>query len=33
MLAALSVVLMAGGMNGSVAAPMKRVRDWQWEHT
>src|SRR5262249_32000755 len=33
MLAALTFVLLAGGMNGSFAAPMKRVRDWEWEHT
>jgi L-rhamnose-H+ transport protein len=26
------LVLLAGGMNGSFAAPMKRVRGWQWEH-
>ncbi len=32
MLAALSLVLTAGGMNGSFAAPMKRIRGWQWEH-
>jgi L-rhamnose-H+ transport protein len=33
MLAALILVLLAGGMNGSFAAPMKRVRGWEWEHT
>lgn len=33
MLGALMLVLLAGGMNGSFAAPMKRVRGWQWEHT
>jgi len=31
--AALMVVVLAGGMNGSFAAPMSRVRGWQWEHT
>jgi L-rhamnose-H+ transport protein len=25
-------VAIAGGMNGSFAAPMNRVRGWQWEH-
>lgn len=33
MLAALMLILLAGGMNGSFAAPMKRVRGWEWEHT
>jgi len=33
MLAALTLILLAGGMNGSFAAPMKRVRGWEWEHT
>ena len=33
MFAALMLVLLAGGMNGSFAVPMKRVRGWQWEHT
>jgi len=33
MLAALMLVLLAGGMNGSFAVPMKRVRGWEWEHT
>jgi L-rhamnose-H+ transport protein len=33
MLRALMVILLAGGMNGSFAAPMKRVRGWEWEHT
>jgi L-rhamnose-H+ transport protein len=33
MLAALALVLMAGGMNGSFATPMKRVYGWEWEHT
>lgn len=33
MLTAVSLVLTAGGMNGSFATPMKRVRGWQWEHT
>jgi L-rhamnose-H+ transport protein len=33
MLMALMLVLLAGGMNGSFAVPMKRVRGWQWEHT
>lgn len=32
MFLALMLVLLAGGMNGSFAAPMKRVRGWQWEH-
>jgi L-rhamnose-H+ transport protein len=32
MLAALTLILLAGGMNGSFAAPMKRVRSWEWEH-
>jgi L-rhamnose-H+ transport protein len=32
MLLALLLVLLAGGMNGSFAAPMKRVRGWEWEH-
>ena len=32
MLAALMLVLLAGGMNGSFATPMKRVRGWEWEH-
>ena len=33
MFVALMLVLLAGGMNGSFAVPMKRVRGWQWEHT
>jgi len=33
MLRALALVLFAGGMNGSFATPMKRVRGWEWEHT
>jgi L-rhamnose-H+ transport protein len=33
MLRALALVLLAGGMNGSFATPMKRVRGWEWEHT
>lgn len=33
MLAALMLVLLAGAMNGSFAAPMKRVSGWEWEHT
>jgi L-rhamnose-H+ transport protein len=33
MFAALLLVLLAGGMNGSFAVPMKRVRGWEWEHT
>lgn len=33
MLGALTLILLAGGMNGSFAAPMKRVRGWDWEHT
>lgn len=33
MLRALVLVLLAGGMNGSFATPMKRVRGWEWEHT
>ena len=33
MLRALTLVLLAGGMNGSFGAPMKRVRGWEWEHT
>lgn len=33
MLAALMLVLLAGGMNGSFATPMKRVRGWEWENT
>ncbi|MBV8050054.1 MAG: hypothetical protein JOZ80_02625 [Acidobacteriaceae bacterium] len=33
MLQALALVLAAGGMNGSFATPMKRVRGWEWEHT
>ena len=32
MLAALMLILLAGGMNGSFATPMKRVRGWEWEH-
>lgn len=32
-LVALMLVLLAGGMNGSFAVPMKRVCGWQWEHT
>lgn len=31
MIAALLLVLLAGGMNGSFATPMKRVRGWHWE--
>jgi len=31
--AALMLVLLAGGMNGSFATPMKRVRGWEWENT
>ena len=27
------LLLLAGGMNGSFALPMKYVRDWRWEHT
>ncbi len=27
------LVLLAGGMNGSFAVPMKHTRGWQWEHT
>jgi L-rhamnose-H+ transport protein len=33
MFAALMLILLAGGMNGSFAMPMKRVRGWDWEHT
>jgi L-rhamnose-H+ transport protein len=33
MLAALMTIVFAGVMNGSFAAPMSRVRGWQWEHT
>lgn len=33
MLAALMLLLLAGGMNGSFATPMKRVRGWEWENT
>jgi L-rhamnose-H+ transport protein len=33
MLAALILLLLAGGMNGSFATPMKRVRGWEWENT
>lgn len=32
MLGALLLVLLAGGMNGSFATPMKRVRGWEWEN-
>jgi L-rhamnose-H+ transport protein len=32
-IAALMIVIFAGGMNGSFAAPMSRIRGWQWEHT
>lgn len=32
MFAALMLVLLAGGMNGSFAVPMKYLRGWQWEH-
>lgn len=32
MFLALMLVLLAGGMSGSFAAPMNRVRGWQWEH-
>lgn len=32
-IAALMIVVLAGGMNGSFAAPMSRVHGWQWEHT
>jgi L-rhamnose-H+ transport protein len=31
-LAALVMVILAGSMNGSFAAPMSRIRGWQWEH-
>ncbi len=33
MMVALTLVLLAGGMNGSFAVPMKYVRGWGWEHT
>ena len=33
MFATLMLLLLAGGMNGSFAVPMKYVRGWQWEHT
>lgn len=33
MLMALMLIVLAGGMNGSFAAPMKYVRSWKWEHT
>jgi len=33
MLAALTLIVLAGGMNGSFATPMKRIRGWEWEHT
>src|SRR5262250_1908211 len=33
MFSSLSLLLLAGGMNGSFAVPMKRVRGWDWEHT
>lgn len=33
MIAALLLVLLAGGMNGSFATPMKRVRGWHCENT
>ena len=33
MLEALLLVLLAGGMNGSFATPMKKVRGWEWENT
>src|SRR5579862_1580847 len=29
----LVVVILAGVLNGSFAAPMKRVTGWQWENT
>lgn len=32
MLRSLSLILLAGAMNGSFATPMKRVRGWEWEH-
>jgi len=32
MLTPLMLVLLAGGMNGSFAVPMKRVRRWEWEN-
>lgn len=31
--AALLLIVLAGGMNGSFTVPMKRVRGWEWEHT
>ena len=33
MIIALTLILLAGGMNGSFATPMKRVRGWEWENT
>jgi L-rhamnose-H+ transport protein len=33
MFGSLLLLLLAGGMNGSFAVPMKYVRGWQWEHT
>jgi L-rhamnose-H+ transport protein len=33
MLAVLMLLLLAGGMNGSFAIPLKRVRSWKWENT
>jgi L-rhamnose-H+ transport protein len=33
MIVALMLVLIAGGMNGSFAVPMKFVRGWRWEQT
>lgn len=32
-LLALMLVLLAGGMNGSFAVPMKYTHGWRWEHT
>jgi|SRR5208337_2925760 len=32
MLAALMLLSLAGGMSGSFATPMKRVRGWEWEN-
>ena len=33
MFAGLILLLVAGGMDGSFALPMKYVRGWKWEHT
>ena len=33
MFVALMLLLLAGGMNGSFATPMKRIRGWEWENT